>query len=165
MQIPSQDSRQDSRFTWIVFSTAGLFWLGFSGWLLVTALTGLYAPLSLLAASTSWMLTLSQVGLLWLSLLCAGVGLAHLALTSKQGVSLANIQNLWKDLPRHQWELLGLILVLSYAALAFMVYVIQKNAGIGGQLLLAVTCAALIMFGREISYQALYGAEGIREKF
>ncbi len=103
--------------------------------------------------------------MLWLRLLCAGVGLANVALTSKQGVSLSNIQNLWKDLPRHQWELLGLILVLSYAALAFMVYVIQKNAGIGGQLLLAVTCAALIMFGREVSYQALYGAEGIREKF
>ncbi|XID75384.1 hypothetical protein ACF3NA_02215 [Alkanindiges sp. WGS2144] len=141
----------------MVFTGICLLWTGLSTILMYFALNGLYAPASvILHAAAPWYDFLFQVCLFWLSLIAAGIGLAHMTFTRHWYHSLRNIISLWQGIIGQQWKMLSFILLLSYTALAFMVYVVQKNTGFDGQLLLAVTAAALVMFSRDISQQALY---------
>jgi hypothetical protein len=140
----------------ITFAGISLFWFGLSAALMHFSLNGLYAPDVSLQATVTWYGFLFQVSLFWLSLIAGGVGLAHVTFTRQWYHSLRNIISLWHAVLDQQWQLVSFILVLSYTALAFMVYVVQKNMGFDAQLLLAVTSAALVMFSREISQKALY---------
>ncbi|TEU27836.1 hypothetical protein [Alkanindiges illinoisensis] len=140
----------------ITFVSISLLWFGLSAVLMHLSLNGLYAPETSLQTTVTWYGFLFQVCLFWLSLIAAGVGLAHVTVTRQWYHSLRNIISLWQGVVSQQWQMVSFILVLSYTALAFMVYVVQKNMGLDGQLLLAVTSAALVMFSREISQKALY---------
>ncbi|WP_026471858.1 hypothetical protein [Alkanindiges illinoisensis] len=140
----------------ITFTSISLFWFMLSAALMHFSLNGLYAPETSLQTTVTWYGFLFQVSLFWLSLIAGGVGLAHVTFTRQWYHSLRNIMVLWQGVISQQWQLMSFILVLSYTALAFMVYVVQKNMGLDGQLLLAVTSAALVMFSREISQKALY---------
>ena len=140
----------------LTFTGISLFWFIISSLLMRFALSGLYAPDISLSATPTWYEFMYQVTLFWLSLITAGVGLAHLTFTRQWFHSLRNIFTLWQGILSQQWRLMSFILILSYTALAFMVYVVQKNMGFDAQLLLAVTSAALVMFSRDISRQALY---------
>lgn len=106
--------------------------------------------------SGQWLGFLFQIAVLWLGLVSAGIGLAHISLKNPWYESLQTIVGLWREFLAQEWSLLGFILSLSYMSLATMTYVMQKNSGIEGQVLLAITAAALVMFSREISQQALY---------
>lgn len=105
-----------------------------------------------------WLGFLVQIAVLWLGLVSAGIGLAHISLKKTWYESLQTIVSLWREFLAQQWSLLGFILSLSYISLAIMSYVMQKNNGIEGQILLAITAATLVMFSRNISQQALYAA-------
>ncbi len=140
----------------LTFTGISLFWFITSSLLMHFSLNGLYAPDISLSTTTTWYEFMYQVTLFWLSLITAGVGLAHLTFTRHWFHSLRNIFTLWQAIISQQWRLMSFILLLSYTALAFMVYVVQKNMGFDAQLLLAVTSAALVMFSRDISQQALY---------
>lgn len=140
----------------ITFFGISLFWFALSAGLMHLSLNGLYAPEISQQTTVTWYGFLFQVSLFWLSLIAAGVGLAHVTVTRQWYHSLRNIISLWQGVISQQWQLVSFILVLSYTALAFMVYVVQKNMGFDAQLLLAVTSAALVMFSREISQKALY---------
>lgn len=140
----------------VTFVVISLSWFVLSAGLMHFALNGLYGIELTQQMATPWYGFLFQVSLFWLSLIAAGIGLAHVTLTRHWHHSLHNIVKLWRALFSQQWELLSFILVLSYTALAFMVYVMQKNTGFDAQLLLAGTSAALVMFSRDISQQALH---------
>ncbi len=140
----------------LTFSGISLFWFSISASLMHFSLNGLYSPAISLNTTVTWYGFLYQVSLFWLSLITAGVGLAHLTFTRQWFNSLRNIFGLWQAIISQQWRLMSFILLLSYTALAFMVYVVQKNMGFDAQLLLAVTSATLVMFSRDISRQALY---------
>lgn len=140
----------------ITFISIILFWFLLSAGLMRLSLNGLYAADISLQTTVTWYGFLLQVSLFWLSLISAGIGLAHVTVSGQWYHSLRNIISLWQGILSQQWQLVSFILVLSYTALAFMVYVVQKNMGLDGQLLLAVTSAALIMFSREVSQKVLY---------
>ena len=142
--------------TGLTFSGLSLFWFAVSALLMHFSLNGLYAPDISLSTTVTWYEFLYQVSLFWLSLITVGVGLAHLTFTRQWFSSLKNILTLWRAIIGQQWHLMVFILLLSYTALAFMVYVVQMNMGFDSRLLLAITSAALVMFSRDISRQALY---------
>lgn len=139
----------------VTFVSISLFWFVLSATLMHFSLNGLYAADISLQTTVTWYGFLFQVSLFWLSLIAAGVGLAHVTFTRRWYHSLRNIMSLWQGIINQQWQLVSVILMLSYTALAFMVYVVQKNVGWDGQLLLALTSTALVMFSREISQKAL----------